>query len=84
MENSLFECGRPYNDLSCRLLYCPVASAESIHIVAGESTSERFRFDLFQDVPSQYYHMLTSGADVPGMAVGSDYKVRPIQTFLLP
>ena len=57
------------------LLYCPVASAESILIGSRESTSERFRFDLFRDVPSQYHHMLTCGAHVPGLAVGSDCKV---------
>ena len=63
------------------LLYCPVASAEPTHIGTRESPSERFRFDLLQDVPNQYHHMLTGGAHVPGLAVGSDCKIRPIHTF---
>ena len=65
------------------LLYSPVASGESILIGSRESASEGYRLDLFQDVPSQYYHMLTGGAHVPGLAVGSDCKVRPTQTFFL-
>ena len=50
------------------LLYCPVASAEPIHIGAGDSASEGYQSDLLQGVPYQGHHMLTSGAHVPGLA----------------
>ena len=65
------------------LLYCPVASAEPIHIGAGDSASDGYQPDLIQDVPDQGHHMLTSGAHVAGLAAGSDCKIRSIQTFLL-
>ena len=65
------------------LLHSPVASAEPIHIDARDSASEGYRPDLFQDVPDQGHHVLTSRAHVPGLACGSDCKIRSIQTFLL-
>ena len=49
------------------LFFCPVAPAEPVLIGAGDSVSEGYRPDLFQDVPDQSRHMLTSGAHVPGM-----------------
>ena len=57
------------------LLYCPVASAEPIHIGAGDSASQGYRFDLLQDVADQGPHMLTRGAHVPGMAGGSNCRI---------
>ena len=65
------------------ILYCLVASAESIHIGARDSASEVYLSDLLQDVPNQGHHMLTGGAHVSGLAAGSDCKIRSIQTFLL-
>ena len=45
-------------------LYCPVASAESIHIDAG-TANQRYRFDLLQDFADQGRCMLTCRAHVP-------------------
>ena len=41
-----------------------MASAEPIHIGAGDSASQGYRFDLLQDVADQIRHMRTSGAHV--------------------
>ena len=57
------------------LLYCPVASAEPIHIGAGDSAREGSRPDLFQDVPDQGHHMLTGRARV------LDWPVNPFARF---
>ena len=43
------------------LLYCPMASLEPIRIVAGDSASQWYRFDLLQDAADQVRHMLTIG-----------------------
>ena len=60
------------------LLHCSVASAGPIHSGAGDSASEGCQTDLLQGVPNQGHHMLTSGAHVPGLAAGSDCKIRSI------
>ena len=44
------------------LLCCPVASAERIHVGAGDH--QGYRLDLLQDVADQDHHMLTNGAHI--------------------
>ena len=67
--------GRPYNDFVMPLLYCPVASPESIHTGTRESTSERYQSDLLQGVPNQGHRMLTGGVCVTGLAGGSNCRI---------
>ena len=43
------------------LFCCPVTSLEKIRIVAGDSASQGYQFDLLQDAADQVRHMLTSG-----------------------
>ena len=62
-EDPLFECGRPRDALSC------------LFFSAGDSASEGSRPDLFQDVPDQGHHMLTSRAHV------LDWPVNPFARF---
>ena len=62
-EISLSECERTCEALSC-LLYRSVASEQPIFIGAGNPVSDGYRSRLFQDVPDQSRHMLTSKAHV--------------------
>ena len=61
------------------LLFCPMASAQPIHIGAGDSVREGYRLDLFQDVPDQSHHILTISAHVLGLACGSFLFARFVQ-----
>ena len=92
---SLTRCLTIHDVTSCtrRILYMNVganiitcrASSFLPNGVSGarKSAREGYRPDLLQDVPDQGQHMLTSGAHVPGLASGSNRKIRSIQTFFL-
>ena len=61
-----------------------MASERSQSILMQENQPVKdIDLDLLQDVADQGQHMLTIGAHVPGLASGSDFKIRSIQTFLL-
>ena len=55
-KDSLYECGRPHDTVSCLFFTAPIASAKS---------NQRYRIDLPQDFADQVRYMLTSGAHVP-------------------
>ena len=63
-KGTLNECGRPARYPVTSFLYCPMASAEPIHIGARDAANQGCRFDLLHDVSEQSHHVLTSGAHV--------------------
>ena len=69
------ECGRPCDTLSCLFFTATMASAEPIHIDAGGSANQGYRFDMLQDVADQVHYMLASGAHVPRVAGGGTCRI---------
>ena len=65
-----------------RILYLNAVGVQKLRplFYNPDSVRERHRPDLFQDVPDQSRHMLTSGGHVPGLASGSVCKIRSTQT----
>ena len=51
MEDPLYECGRPYHDLSCLFLYCPVAPAEPSILVQENQTVNDIDLTCFETFP---------------------------------
>ena len=79
-ENLLFEYSRPCDNLSITVLWLQQSQS---FFGAGDSASEGYRPNLFQDVPDQSRHMPTSGSHVIGLACGSLCKIRSFQIFAL-
>ena len=63
------------------LLFCPIAPAKPVLISTGDSISEKYWTDLFQDVLDHSRHLFTSRTHVVGVASGSVCKIWPFQTF---
>ena len=69
MEESLDECERPCDTLSCLLFFFPVvASVRLFYIGAGNPISKKSRSHMFYDVLVQCCHMPTSRTHVLGLA----------------
>ena len=82
-KDSLHECGRPHDTLSCLFFTAKWLRQKSTYIDAG-TANQRYRFDLLQDVADQVRYMLTSGALVPWVAGGSTCRIWSIQSFTFP
>ena len=80
-EDSLYECGRPRDTMSC-LFFTSLWLQRCQSILVQDIQPANFFYDLLQDVLDQGHHILTGGTLVPGLAAGSDCKIRSIQTFL--
>ena len=62
MENSLFECGRPKNDLSCLFFTALLLHRSQSMLVQENQPVKDIQSDLLQGVPNQGHRMLTGGA----------------------
>ena len=74
-RDSLYECGRPCDSMSC-LFFTALWLTWRQSILVQEIVSEGYQSDLLQDVPNQGSHIVTSGAHM-----SLDWQVDPMARF---